>query len=311
MKNIYLAAAALTLSTSAYAWTPGAKADGEVGDKQAEAAKLASYAPKGDMAWGKSGSAKAQTASLGVAGKAMMEGAKLASHDVANAKPLEGAKMAWSGEGLDKGASNEVKLASVDEGMATTKLANSKMGWLDGDRKLTGDAKLASLDGGYEKMPMAGEDAMAKAAFFEGAPHKAASNDIALASLGKGRGKVIGSKVDAKVQAASADTASKPAPAETEQEMSGMGGPLEEIASTGAAALTPQPAAKGYEPCAPGAGDDNCIQLYEPGVKTALAQWTAPGGGLWTGDMAGSATAMGGPYEPVGKQELSAIVEPS
>lgn len=71
---------------------------------------------------------------------------------------------------------------------------------------------------------------------------------------------------------------------------SGMGGPLEELD------LTTRPAAHNYPPCEPGPGDDNCLQLYEPGVRAQLAAWNAPTGGL----LAHSATtAMGGPYEPV------------
>lgn len=48
-----------------------------------------------------------------------------------------------------------------------------------------------------------------------------------------------------------------------------------------------------YPPCDPGPGDDRCIQLYEPGVRQALASWTHETGGL-----AGSQVAMGGPFEP-------------
>ena len=44
--------------------------------------------------------------------------------------------------------------------------------------------------------------------------------------------------------------------------------------------LAPRPAASNYPPCGPGPGDDNCIQLYEPGVRTALASWNQPTGGL-------------------------------
>jgi len=74
-------------------------------------------------------------------------------------------------------------------------------------------------------------------------------------------------------------------------EHSGVGGPEEAVAGD----LTPRLAAHNYPPCDPGPGDDNCIQLYEPGVRTALASWNAPTGGL-IGQ--GAATAMGGPYEP-------------
>ena len=81
----------------------------------------------------------------------------------------------------------------------------------------------------------------------------------------------------------------------------GVGGPLETADAAPAMApaldLATRPATQNYPPCAPGPGDDNCIQLYEPGVRTALAGWNQPAGGLADGQ---SATAMGGPYEPVG-----------
>ncbi len=83
--------------------------------------------------------------------------------------------------------------------------------------------------------------------------------------------------------------------------LTGMGGPEEplDLAPTpealAAAGIAPRPAAQNYPPCRPGPGDDNCIQLYEPGVRVALAGWTQPTGGL----AGGEATAMGGPYEPV------------
>jgi hypothetical protein len=51
------------------------------------------------------------------------------------------------------------------------------------------------------------------------------------------------------------------------------------------------PAAAAYPACRPGAGDDHCIQLYEPGVRAQLAGWNRSAGG--------SDSAMGGPYEPV------------
>ncbi len=78
---------------------------------------------------------------------------------------------------------------------------------------------------------------------------------------------------------------------------SGVGGP-DEIAATD---LSPRPAAGNYPPCDPGPGDDNCIQLYEPGVRTALASWNAPTGGLDQG----TATAMGGPYEAVEEEMMA------
>jgi hypothetical protein len=78
--------------------------------------------------------------------------------------------------------------------------------------------------------------------------------------------------------------------------MTGMGGPYEAV-DTAAADLTPRPAAQNYPACRPGPGDDNCIQLYEPGVQERLASWTQPTGGF--AGTAGTQVAMGGPYEPV------------
>jgi hypothetical protein len=70
--------------------------------------------------------------------------------------------------------------------------------------------------------------------------------------------------------------------------LTGMGGPEEPLDVVATAA--PVAAAPAYRPCRPGPGDDNCIQLYEPGVREALATWTP---------RTAEATAMGGPYEPV------------
>lgn len=59
----------------------------------------------------------------------------------------------------------------------------------------------------------------------------------------------------------------------------GVGGPEEPIDGD-SADLAPRPAAGNYPACRPGPGDDNCIQLYEPGVRENLAAWTQPTGGL-------------------------------
>jgi hypothetical protein len=91
------------------------------------------------------------------------------------------------------------------------------------------------------------------------------------------------------------DLAETPAPVdavEVDAATEGVGGPVE----TAALDLATRPAAQNYPPCRPGPGDDNCIQLYEPGVRTALAAWNRPTGGLGDGQ---AAVAMGGPYEPV------------
>jgi len=63
-------------------------------------------------------------------------------------------------------------------------------------------------------------------------------------------------------------------------------GPSEAVMAT-----TSTPAAAAYPACRPGAGDDHCIQLYEPGVRAQLAGWNRSAGG--------AESAMGGPYEPV------------
>ena len=75
--------------------------------------------------------------------------------------------------------------------------------------------------------------------------------------------------------------ASKPA----ETEFNGVGGP-DELAE---AERTSWPA------CDPGPGDDRCIQLYEPGVRGAFAQWSA----------GREQMAMGGPEEPIGKDAMA------
>ena len=98
-------------------------------------------------------------------------------------------------------------------------------------------------------------------------------------------------------------------------------GEAEPVASGGkdptmTATLTPRPALENYPPCEPGPGDDNCIQLYEPGVRLALASWNRPTGGLADHS---ATTAMGGPYEPVetadgkpaaGEAELASVYKP-
>lgn len=62
---------------------------------------------------------------------------------------------------------------------------------------------------------------------------------------------------------------------------------------TAALDLSPRPATQNYPACEPGPGDDSCIQLYEPGVQTALASWSGTTGGF-AGDGAVQ-MAMGGP----------------
>jgi hypothetical protein len=73
--------------------------------------------------------------------------------------------------------------------------------------------------------------------------------------------------------------------------------PADAVVQTAPAELTPRPAAQNYPACRPGPGDDNCIQLYEPGVEERLAAWQQPTGGFAGGSDA--RVAMGGPYEPL------------
>lgn len=96
------------------------------------------------------------------------------------------------------------------------------------------------------------------------------------------------------------------------QTFAGMGGPYEDVygSAGGGLDLTPRPAGQNYPPCAPGPGDDRCIQLYEPGVRMQLASWNQATGGLADGS---ATTAMGGPYEPVADDVALAdqsVVEP-
>jgi hypothetical protein len=104
------------------------------------------------------------------------------------------------------------------------------------------------------------------------------------------------------------DLAAKPGEIQAEPAMAeaGVGGPEEPLETASAADLTPRPATHNYPPCSPGPGDDNCIQLYEPGVRQQLASWTRPTGGLAGADEtqmaaagAGTEAGVGGPYEPL------------
>lgn len=69
-----------------------------------------------------------------------------------------------------------------------------------------------------------------------------------------------------------------------------MGGPLVDPA-TG----EPMDAERNYPACTASI-TDNCIQLYERGVRASLASWSGT-----TGGHADASTAVGGPYEPVDK----------
>jgi len=130
----------------------------------------------------------------------------------------------------------------------------------------------------------------------------AAADDMPLAdktAMPLAESEVYGGISDPKPELASAswDEGIDPDPAMTSADSAAMptpvGGPVETAAVSD---LTPRPASQNYPACEPGPGDDSCIQLYEPGVRTALASWDQSLGGL---DQGQTATAMGGPYEPV------------
>jgi hypothetical protein len=59
---------------------------------------------------------------------------------------------------------------------------------------------------------------------------------------------------------------------------------------------------RGYPACRPGRGDDNCIQLYERGVRADLAAWKATDG---------PAMGMGGPLEPAPATGAKAETRPA
>jgi hypothetical protein len=111
---------------------------------------------------------------------------------------------------------------------------------------------------------------------------------------------------DAIAQSKLALASAKMDPAVPVQSQAAVGGPFEEANATNVASLAPRPAAQNYPACEPGPGDDSCIQLYETGVRTQLASWDAPTGGFADE----SATAMGGPFEPVdGHADASAKLD--
>ena len=136
-----------------------------------------------------------------------------------------------------------------------------------------------------------GDAKLQSASWVEGADKTALAVDpkakVQMAAVDQSWNKTAAIDPDAKLTMASAD---KTVTADT-----GMGGPLEEADMT-AASLTTRPAQSGYPHCTPGEGDDNCIQLYEPGVRARLASWKSESGGLADGS---AGTAIGGPFEPV------------
>ncbi|HWT12862.1 MAG TPA: hypothetical protein VN231_08930 [Allosphingosinicella sp.] len=154
-------------------------------------------------------------------------------------------------------------------------------------------AELASFDGGFDKPAWADTEGKLQTASLDAEPKLQSASLETDSKFG-----TAGLESDSKVETASLDSFDKAETAHT-----GMGGPLETDSAT-TASLTPQPATQNYPPCDPGPGDDRCIQLYEEGVRTQLASWNRPTGGLLDDS---SATAMGGPYEPVAHGSAEAI----
>ena len=90
------------------------------------------------------------------------------------------------------------------------------------------------------------------------------------------------------------------------QTFAGMGGPYEEVYGSGSVNLTPRPAEQNYPPCDPGPGDDNCIQLYERGVRRSYAQWVR----AHDARPAPNQLAMGGPEPSAPRRTQVAAHDP-
>jgi hypothetical protein len=196
--------------------------------------------------------------------------------------------LAWAGD-ADKSMVEPVEVTHE----ARTGMDWDKSAWTDKSAFATAsDAKLemAALDKDLEKFATDDSDAKLQTV---------SADDLSDAKL---QTAALGSWSDDKVDAASkvdtawTDSEAKVETAAFDKADAAMGGPVEQGGNVTTAELTPRPTADNYPPCAPGPGDDRCIQLYEPGVRTALASWNRPTGGLADHQ---ATTAMGGPYEPV------------
>jgi len=269
MKRYYAAAGALLLGTSALAWA------GQADKTTLEPTKIVTEADAG-IDWNKSAwESTVWDKSLTTAKSdvAMTSDGKL---DTAS---------------LDKGL-DELAFAETGK-LQTASLDKADMGW-------TGDSKLQTASFDKADMGWAGDSKL-----------QTASMDTKLDSAWSDSGKVETASVDK---------------AET-----GMGGPLEDDMTASASPAVSQPSnanpeldargipvisdpafvPSGYNgvggavggpvedgdsesyPACTATVTDNCIQLYERGVRADLASHT--------GDLkqAGTTTAMGGPYEPV------------
>jgi hypothetical protein len=196
--------------------------------------------------------------------------------------------LAWAGDkdAMSKDAVGESLAASTMSSAETDNNLIDK--YSDAKWSSQSDANLA-LASAAEPMDKSalGEPVSAK---LETGGYAESSDDIARAKLA-----LASAKMDPALDGTQTAMSDKVDPAVTATADTGMGGPVEADATT-MASLTPRPATQNYPPCEPGPGDDNCIQLYERGVRAQLASWNAPTGGLADGS---ATTAMGGPYEPV------------
>jgi hypothetical protein len=153
------------------------------------------------------------------------------------------------------------------------------------------------LDKDVDKLAMTESHAVVHTAALDGSKAGLAWSDDAKLQTASMDTKVDSAWTDSdKLQTASADAAASVETISDTSDKTAMGGPLVQGGNATVADLTPRPATQNYPPCTPGAGDDSCIQLYEPGVRAQLASWNAPTGGLGDGQ---ATTAMGGPFEPV------------
>jgi hypothetical protein len=230
MKSFLLTAAALTLSTPALAWQPEPEMDAGAGVEGS--ANLAMTDSKSSKFAGADLGAKIQTASAGM----KMADSKTGGWDEAGIK----AQMA-SWDSTAEGAM-DWEAAKVQTAMDSAKMVD--------DWAATGKVEIAGVDG---KAPL--DDAKVMTASTK------MHSGVQTAALGRKDWS------DVKDAIAVAETGGKEqgvAMADASSGKVAMGGPLEEVGP-----ITPRAPATSYPPCRPGHGDDNCIQLYERGVRTA------------------------------------------
>lgn len=249
MRAYHIAAATLFLGTSALAWTPSAAPGKDMADK--DMAKIATM----EMKTAAPTFYKAGAASVAL-GTAVSQPADKPKAEMA----------AWND------ADGKVQTLSAD-------------GWskVDFPSKLDSEAELAAygkVDSGQTGMggPLELVDAEA------GAKPKPAMTAYPACGAGPGDDSCIqlyepGVRAQLTHSAASKPVAAMGGPYEaidsatldpkTEAGLAAMGDNDMEAAAPRAAGISGPSVGTGYRACAPGAGDDNCIQLYERGVTGA------------------------------------------